>query len=119
MLREISLRINAIREAFEEVGIFLCRSRQQLEIESSEGFCLKDYDKIKWQKLVHDDPKEFLQMCKELKVVPDLWGLHEWCGWASPAIIKRGYETAFFITFLNHIPEVICEESEVKECLVC
>ncbi|XP_065355893.1 acyl-coenzyme A diphosphatase NUDT19 [Calliphora vicina] len=115
--REISLRINAIRETFEEVGVFLCRNREQLLNNSITGFYIEKYDKLKWQKLVHEDPKEFLNMCKELNVVPDLWGLHEWCGWASPAIIKRGYETAFFITFLNEIPKVLCEETEVKECL--
>ncbi|KNC22246.1 hypothetical protein FF38_00605 [Lucilia cuprina] len=115
--REISLRINAIREAFEEVGVFLCRNRQQLHSKSQTGFYLEEYDKLKWQKMVHNDPKEFLNMCKKLKVIPDLWGLQEWCGWASPAIIRKGYETAFFITFLNEIPKVICEETEVKECL--
>ncbi|KAM7352050.1 acyl-coenzyme A diphosphatase NUDT19 isoform 1-T3 [Cochliomyia hominivorax] len=115
--REISLRINAIRETFEEVGIFLCRNHEQLLASSNEGFYLSVNDKLKWQKLVHKDPKEFLNMCKEFQVVPDLWGLHEWCCWASPAIIKKGHETVFFITFLKQIPEVMCEETEVKECL--
>ena len=79
---------------------------------------MTDYDIEKWQKAVHDDPKELLNMCKQLKVVPDLWGLFEWCAWASPAIIRKGYETAFFITFLKQVPQVLCETTEVKECLV-
>lgn len=115
--REISLRITAIRETFEEVGVFLCRTREQLNASNEEGIFKVDFDKSKWQKAVHDDPKQFLQMCKELQVIPDLWGIHEWSCWASPAIIKKGYETAFFVTFLNEIPKVLCEESEVKECL--
>lgn len=116
--REISLRINAIRETFEETGIFLSRNREQLSSSSKEAFYLTGYDIEKWQKAVHDEPKEFLNMCKQLQVVPDLWGLLEWCAWASPAIIRKGYETAFFITFLNQVPQVLCEATEVKECLV-
>ncbi|TMW39306.1 hypothetical protein DOY81_015614, partial [Sarcophaga bullata] len=91
--REISLRINAIRETFEETGIFLSRNREQLKTSSKEAFCLTGYDVEKWQKAVHNDPKEFLNMCKQLQVVPDLWGIFEWCAWASPAIVRKGYET--------------------------
>lgn len=116
--REISLRINAIRETFEETGIFLCRTRQQLNASSGEAFDMIAYDREKWQKAVHNDPKEFLNMCRQFQVVPDLWSLFEWSAWASPAIIRKGYETAFFITFLNREPQVLCEATEVKECLV-
>lgn len=90
IFREISLRINAIRETFEEVGILLCRTKDQLHVSGAEGLADIQFDKIHWQKAVHDDPRNFLLLCRELKVVPDLWGLQEWCCWASPAVIQKG-----------------------------
>ncbi|TMW45880.1 hypothetical protein DOY81_009046 [Sarcophaga bullata] len=45
--REISLRINAIRETFEETGIFLSRNREQLKTSSKEAFCLTGYERRK------------------------------------------------------------------------
>ncbi|XP_061396331.1 acyl-coenzyme A diphosphatase NUDT19-like [Musca vetustissima] len=115
--REISLRINAIRETFEEVGILLCRNKHQLHLPVNEGYYMELADKKEWQKSVHDNPLNFLKMCRELQVVPDLWALHEWSCWASPAVIRKGYETAFYITFLNEKPTILCEVSEVKEHL--
>lgn len=79
---------------------------------------MNDSDKKFWQQAVHQNPSELLRMCKELNVVPDLWSLYEWSCWASPAIIRKGHETAFFITFLNKMPSVLVEETEVKEILV-
>ncbi|XP_058981169.1 acyl-coenzyme A diphosphatase NUDT19 [Musca domestica] len=115
--REISLRINAIRETFEEVGILVCRNKEQLYSPVTEGFCKELRDIKEWQKAVHDNPLNFLKMCRELRVVPDLWGLNEWTCWASPAVIRKGFETAFYITFLNEKPSILCEISEVKEHL--
>lgn len=85
------MRINALRESFEEVGVLICRTREQLgQLRAPMCACYKnDFDKDYWQEVVHNNPKEFLRMCQELKVVPDIWSLYEWCGWASPPSVKK------------------------------
>ncbi|XP_034099206.2 acyl-coenzyme A diphosphatase NUDT19 [Drosophila albomicans] len=118
--REIILRLTALRECFEEVGILLCRTREQLAHLNDEHLLAQfqqNFDRDAWQRRVHNKPSEFLDLCRELKVVPDLWALQEWCAWASPAIIKKGHETAFFMAFVNTQPSLHVEPSEVKECL--
>ncbi|KAL9874953.1 acyl-coenzyme A diphosphatase NUDT19 isoform 1-T3 [Glossina fuscipes fuscipes] len=119
MPREISLRINALRETFEEVGVFICRNREQLLTIQQWSFCKPacDYQQSYWQEIVHNDPRQFLRMCRELKVVPDLWSLHKWSCWATPAALRKGYETTFFVSFLQETPMLLPEKTEVKECL--
>ncbi|XP_037927778.1 nucleoside diphosphate-linked moiety X motif 19 [Teleopsis dalmanni] len=115
--REISLRITAIRETFEEVGVLLCRNKHELHMNEGFTFVKDGFDKHYWQQLVHNDPKEFLRLCQELQVVPDLWSLYEWSAWASPATVKKRVETAFFIAILNEKPPTLIEVTEVKECI--
>ncbi|XP_032581657.1 nucleoside diphosphate-linked moiety X motif 19 [Drosophila sechellia] len=114
--REITLRLTAVRECFEEVGLLLCRSRSQLDFGAVT--CAQDVpDLDSWQRRVHNKPAEFLTLCRELNVVPDLWALHEWSAWASPGFIRKGHETAFFMAFVDKQPELLEEPSEVKETL--
>ncbi|XP_017004832.2 acyl-coenzyme A diphosphatase NUDT19 [Drosophila takahashii] len=114
--REITLRLCAVRECFEEVGLLLCRSRSQLDFGAVT--CAQDVPDLEaWQRRVHDKPSEFLTLCRELKVVPDLWALHEWSAWASPGFMRKGYETVFFMAFADKLPKLLEEPSEVKETL--
>ncbi|XP_017069628.2 LOW QUALITY PROTEIN: nucleoside diphosphate-linked moiety X motif 19 [Drosophila eugracilis] len=114
--REITLRLTAVRECFEEVGLLLCRSRSQLDFGAVS--CVQDVPDLEaWQRRVHDKPSEFLTLCRELKVVPDLWALHEWSAWASPTFMRKGYETVFFMAFVDKQPKLLEEPSEVKETL--
>ncbi|XP_030377052.1 nucleoside diphosphate-linked moiety X motif 19-like [Scaptodrosophila lebanonensis] len=117
--REITLRLTALRECFEEVGVLLCRTRAQLAQVEATGSIFKEdfWDREIWQQRVHNKPSDFLKLCRKLQVVPDLWALHEWSAWASPAIVRKGYETVFFIAFVEKQPNLLAEESEVKECL--
>ncbi|KAH8319195.1 hypothetical protein KR067_013394, partial [Drosophila pandora] len=115
--REITLRLNAIRECFEEVGVLLCRSHEDLK-DFGPVASLQNVPNLKnWQQRVHNKPSEFLTLCRELKVVPDLWGLHEWSAWTSPGFMRKGYETVFFMAFVNSQPNLMAEPSEVKETL--
>ncbi|XP_030569813.1 nucleoside diphosphate-linked moiety X motif 19 [Drosophila novamexicana] len=121
--REITLRLTALRECFEEVGILICRSRAQLNQLDAVALTAQfqpeqqHFDRESWQRRVHNKPSEFLELCRELQVVPDLWALHEWSAWASPAIVKKGHETVFFMVFLDSQPILLAEPTEVKECL--
>ncbi|XP_023032429.1 acyl-coenzyme A diphosphatase NUDT19 isoform X2 [Drosophila willistoni] len=86
--REIILRLTALRECFEEVGILLCRNRNNLDygqVAQYENVPDLEY----WQQRVHNKPSEFLELCRTLKVVPDLWALYEWSAWASPATVGK------------------------------
>ncbi|KAH8412292.1 hypothetical protein KR009_001024, partial [Drosophila setifemur] len=113
--REITLRLTALRECFEEVGVLLCRSRSDLDFGAVA--CVQDVPDLKaWQRRVHDTPSEFLTLCRELQVVPDLWALHEWTAWATPAFMGR-HETVFFMAFVDSPPNLMEEPSEVKETL--
>lgn len=90
LFREITLRLTAVRECFEEVGLLLCRSRSQLDFGAVT--CAQAVPDLEsWQRRVHNKPAEFLTLCRELNVVPDLWALHEWSAWASPGFIRKGW----------------------------
>ena len=69
---DIGFRINAIRETFEETGILLHISNED---------AVKASRLSEWRPQVHKDASLFLTMCKELKVVPDVWSLFEWSDW--------------------------------------
>lgn len=50
--RDISLRITAIRETFEELGILICRNKEQLNEPSLFSYLLQNFDVEHWQKKV-------------------------------------------------------------------
>ena len=87
--RELSLRITAIRETFEEVGILFCKDSKSLASNDGFGSFKEDFDRKHWQAAVHKDPTQFIMLCKELNVIPDLWSLQEWSTWLTPATFKK------------------------------
>lgn len=112
--REISLRITAVRETFEEMGVLICKSKEQFLKENqlfSNNF--EQLDIAKWQSLVHNDPSKFIELCREYKIAPDLWNLFEWSSWLTPANFDRRFEVAFFIVALDKEPIIYPEEHEV------
>lgn len=115
--KEITLRISAIRETFEEVGLFLCRDKNNLNNKKEYGAFSEDFDREHWQREVHNDPGKFLQLCEQLKVVPDLWSLYEWSVWLTPASDKKRFEAAFYLVAMNDKPNLICEKDEVTEVM--
>ncbi|XP_053663419.1 acyl-coenzyme A diphosphatase NUDT19-like [Anopheles marshallii] len=115
--RNISLRLCAIRETFEELGILLAK---RIEEDRRAGYgavvkC-KSADIASWQKHVHDGVKQFRELCNRMKVVPDVLNLYEWSTWITPTILhKKRFETAFFLIALDALPDVLPESSEVQE----
>ncbi|KAH8255319.1 hypothetical protein KR038_000918 [Drosophila bunnanda] len=112
----LSLRLTAIRETFEELGILLCRDRKSLTSTSGFGQFHEQFDRAHWQHIVHNDPSKFLTLCRELEVLPDVWSLHEWSVWRTPSTFKKRFETAFFMAALEQEPSVHIEPNEVKDC---
>ncbi|KAK3086639.1 hypothetical protein FSP39_021281 [Pinctada imbricata] len=121
---ELAFRICAIRETFEESGVLLVRdaTRKVTPNESDQTLAsVSNFSKDelqKWRQRVDKDPKEFLRLCKELKVVPDVWSLYEWSNWLTPLSMSVGkrsgrrYDTAFYICVLDHIPDAVQDNKE-------
>ena len=71
---DVGFRINAIRETFEETGILL-------HVPLNEGDEVKSGQLLEWRDRVHKDATQFMTMCRQLKVIPDVWSLFEWSDW--------------------------------------
>lgn len=125
---EVAFRICALRETFEESGVLLVVSRQEMARLSrgAEGTrashpALGHDVKIpsaklsKWRTLVNENPSNFIKMCKELQVLPNIWALHEWSNWLTPVgpYGVRRFDTAFFICCLQEIPHTQHDEKEI------
>lgn len=115
--RESSLRINAIRETFEELGVVICRDPSTTSTSPFSSFLhTKDCDIPAWQKKVHSHEESLLTFCEKFKVVPDIMNIYEWSCWLTPTFFRpRRFETAFFLVALNSIPPVYPETHEVQE----
>lgn len=60
-----------------------------------------------------ENPSELLSLCKEYNCYPDIWSLYYWSNWLSPLVIKRRFDTAFFVAALENRPTSIRASSEV------
>ncbi|XP_075045304.1 acyl-coenzyme A diphosphatase NUDT19 [Mixophyes fleayi] len=118
---EVAFRICAIRETFEESGVLLVVPEDST-IEDNQN-CADAYRQnldavARWREEVQDNPKQFIEMCKELRCVPNIWALHEWGNWLTPLFSKsskaRRYDTAFFICCLPSKPIATDDQKEVS-----
>ena len=128
ILREVSYRICAIRETFEETGVLLARSSAN-GLENEKPMLFADcyqFDNLgdlkTWQKRVHNDANQFLELCTQLKCVPDVWGLHEWSNWLTPSQIlstfKKRFDTVFYKAALSTEPHFSTEnEHEIAHII--
>uniref|UniRef100_A0A8C3EY56 Nudix hydrolase 19 n=1 Tax=Chrysemys picta bellii TaxID=8478 RepID=A0A8C3EY56_CHRPI len=61
-----------------------------------------------WRRRVQQDPACFLQLCRYLRCVPNIWALHEWGNWLTPVPRAgrgdRRYDTAFYLCCLEERP---------------
>nr|XP_020445699.1 nucleoside diphosphate-linked moiety X motif 19 [Monopterus albus] len=124
---EVAFRICALRETFEESGVLLFVSKLEQEslLKSLENRCASDQvphytvnelcgsELIKWRALVNQDPSNFIRMCRELQVLPNIWALHEWSNWLSPTRLKRRFDTAFFMCCLQETPHTLQDKKEI------
>ena len=63
----------------------------------------------------------FLDLCNELRVVPNIWGLYEWCNWLTPVMQKveggppprpRRFDTMFYVCCLTEMPDARADKRE-------
>lgn len=117
---EIAFRICAIRETFEESGILLAHRVDQsnsswpnpFKSPSCAAFCHEKSVIDYWRQRVNEDPTEFIRMCRELQMVPDVCSLYEWSNWLTPHSTSRRFDTAFYICCVDDKPHVAEDEGE-------
>ncbi|XP_062243786.1 nucleoside diphosphate-linked moiety X motif 19 [Platichthys flesus] len=125
---EVAFRICALRETFEECGVLLAVSKQEEKgmllkgIEATRATCevsgLCSSELSRWRTLVLQDSSNFLRMCRELQLLPNIWALHEWSNWLTPVAgySAARFDTAFFICCLNETPQTLQDEREIVRC---
>ncbi|XP_006779956.2 LOW QUALITY PROTEIN: nucleoside diphosphate-linked moiety X motif 19 [Neolamprologus brichardi] len=124
---EVALRICALRETFEESGVLLVapkiEEKKMLKSIKDLGYIerygvndLCSSELTKWRALVNQNPSNFIRMCRELQVLPDIWALHEWGNWLTPAgrYGTTRFDTAFFICCLQEIPHTLQDDKEIE-----
>ncbi|XP_049537784.1 acyl-coenzyme A diphosphatase NUDT19-like [Anopheles darlingi] len=114
--RNLSLRLCALRETFEELGLLLVGDNGRGNSESAYSQFLTSFDIADWQRRIHDGEDSFVKLHSELGTVPDVFRLYEWSCWLTPVMFrKRRFATAFYLAVLNSQPEVYPEPHEVQE----
>uniref|UniRef100_A0A182LVQ8 Nudix hydrolase domain-containing protein n=1 Tax=Anopheles culicifacies TaxID=139723 RepID=A0A182LVQ8_9DIPT len=114
--RNISLRLCALREAFEELGVLLVMDEQKQKQEPHYSHFLHSFDVESWQQKIHDGDATFQELHTALGTLPDVFNLYEWSCWLTPAMFrKRRFETVFYLAVLNEIPNIHPEQHEVQE----
>lgn len=125
---DVAFRICALRETFEESGVLLVVPAGNALSEvtqvaprlHSNANDLSSTELSRWRTLVNQDPCNFIRMCRELRVLPNIWALHEWSNWLTPvgrSGAKR-FDTAFFICCLQEIPQALQDEKEIVQVQV-
>lgn len=128
---ELAFRICAIRETFEESGILLVRDLNRVQNEqltendqpvSGKSSIISESVLKPWREKVDEDASQFIIMCKELNLLPDIWSLYEWSNWLTPILPgqddqkkARRYDTAFYLCVLDYIPNAVHCDKETTE----
>ncbi|KAJ8983312.1 hypothetical protein NQ317_010850 [Molorchus minor] len=113
----LSLRICAIRETFEECGILICKSNNienNKNLTSSWASYIEGNEIIKWQQKIHDNTEEFLNLCTQLDLCPDVCALKNWSNWKTPSDEHFRFNAMFFFTNFSQMPSVNKEEKEIQ-----
>ncbi|XP_047984653.1 acyl-coenzyme A diphosphatase NUDT19-like [Leguminivora glycinivorella] len=111
--RHIALRITAIRETFEELGLLLASTEHQRDRSGLSASVLSDLDVKLWQSKISKNPEDLLTLCKSLGCYPDIWSLQYWSNWLTPVHFPKRFDTAFFVTSLDERPEGLKSSNEV------
>ncbi|XP_069681526.1 acyl-coenzyme A diphosphatase NUDT19-like isoform X1 [Periplaneta americana] len=116
ILKSISLRITGIRETFEECGILLCKNiHAHSKAPSKWASYVSGHEIQKWQKIVQNNSKEFINLCKHFNCYPDIWALQEWSNWLTPSSYAKRFNTIFFLVALDQMPPAFIDDFEMNE----
>ena len=101
------IRMAAVREVFEEVGILLAR-RGDAFARQAESDAVRS---------IVQGGKSFGEALRELRLEPALDGLVIFARWITPVQLRRRFDTRFFLTHLPPGQEVRPQEGEVADWL--
>jgi len=102
---ELTFRIAAIRELFEEVNVLLS---------SKDIFTNTNNDELQlWRKDVQNDSSKFYEMCNHYKFYPKVDMLYKWAHWITPVFEIYRYDTNFYVSMLPSIPNTTLDNTEV------
>jgi len=91
--------VAAIRETFEEAGIFLAHRKEQTR---------RDLERLNDMRMTSGLPKSWLRdLVTDEGWIMQLTGLGRWSHWITPELMPKRYDTRFFIVFMR----------EGQECL--
>ena len=99
------IRMAAVREVFEEVGILLARRGSRFAVEA-------DCEQVR---AIIDGGKTFGEALRELRLEPALDELVLFARWVTPAQLRRRYDARFFLAGLPAGQEVRPQEGEVTD----
>ncbi|XP_014489510.1 PREDICTED: nucleoside diphosphate-linked moiety X motif 19, mitochondrial [Dinoponera quadriceps] len=117
LLRDISLRITAIRETFEECGVLICKQRGEEPSVEAQYLSVPKEELQTWQKKIHNNASEFLTFCKKFDCYPDLWALHEWNNWLTPTYLEKRYNTVFYLACVQSTPDTEYDVTEIEDLI--
>ncbi|XP_077983447.1 acyl-coenzyme A diphosphatase NUDT19-like [Glandiceps talaboti] len=119
---ELGYRISAIRETFEESGVLLVTDPKNVTEHRQGALKLASLGQIRhgeleqWRNRVSRNANVFIELCRSLHCVPDLWSLSEWSDWLTPSDLQpRRYDTAFFICCIDGAPTALIDDKEVVD----
>lgn len=114
---DIALRITAIRETFEEAGILLLTSSDNLA--NRTAVKLSQSELSSWQLRVRQDSSAFYELCQSKGLLPNIWSLAEWTNWMTPTNNhNKRFDTIFYVVCLEEQPAVQVDNAEVTKPLV-
>ncbi|KAI8868257.1 hypothetical protein GQ42DRAFT_164248 [Ramicandelaber brevisporus] len=93
-------RVCAIRETFEEAGLFIGTKNDDGASSSSSLLSIP----VEWRKRLLEDKDGghvMIQLCKELNVFPNVDSLIRICSFITPKHMKKRYNTQFFLHVLK------------------
>jgi recombination protein RecT len=99
------IRMAAVREVFEEVGILLARHGGRFAREA-------DSDGVR---SIVEGGKSFGEALRELRLEPALDRLVLFARWVTPAQLRRRYDARFFLARLPEGQAVLAQEGEVTD----
>lgn len=101
--KDLSLRVTAIREMFEECGLLLCKRLNRDKVDTCGSVVNHlEIDGIdKWRRLVQKNAHNFIELCYQNKCYPDVGALQLWSNWLSPPVLKTKFDTKFFLAFIE------------------
>ncbi|XP_022185782.2 nucleoside diphosphate-linked moiety X motif 19 isoform X1 [Nilaparvata lugens] len=112
--RCISLRITAIREAFEESGILLCRKSWHNFDNFYKATHLDIKESMTWRRKIMKNANEFLNLCREYKCFPDISSLYLWSDWLTPPNLPIRFDSVFFVAIMEKLVPAQSEDYEIE-----